>query len=166
MKTIYLIILHSLALEVFTQNTIKHDTWIQEKYIESIANKADTNSSDFYLYPIAGISKPFNDVGIMRVFSDEIKTISKPTIFNGKKVYELPQINSFLVGDYYTSKNIIDRNIVKGYVFKSKDKLVLQFAIKDKIIDEYYYVNHYKDYYFCDLWSALDILYEIKYKKK
>lgn len=155
-----------LALNLNGQKGGKYDVWISERYVSSIGIRNDSTPDNNYLNPIAGIKNPFGNLIIMPVASDEMSWKSKNNLFNGKKVIEVLQFRSFFSGADFEKNGIVERDKIKAYISKEKEKLILQIVYNAKIIDTIYFVNHYNDYYFRDLRKDLQHLYSIRHNHK
>lgn len=152
----------SLYSQVVKNN---ENVWIRESYVNSIDIKNDTLEQSQYLWPIIGFSKVFEKkLGVMRYGGDEIPCTVKIVGTGSGKQVNINLISGYL-NDYLISKGIHKTKSVVGTLKMKDEKLLFQIWNGKKLIEEFYYVDHYKDYYFMDLRKSYKYLYNLKHPK-
>lgn len=151
---------------VFSQTNINKQAWIRESYVKSLEISADTNSEYYYLSPILGFSNVFNKyVGIARFRGDELKGKGEVFKVDGKLMVKIRNIWGYIPDEYFLKKKIKYSKSIIGLLSVSNGKLLFQIKNGNELIEEFYYVDHYKDYYFKNIREAYSFLYSIKHNK-
>lgn len=164
MKLQFLILLIIISTGIISQNDIGKKCWIREDYVKSVHVKNDTLSEQIYLSPILGFSNVFNKkLGIMRFNGDEILNTVEIIKSNNTSKIKIKNIRGYLNDKYSIAKDIHNSKEVVGYLSVSGDKLLFQLWKGKILIDEFYYVDHYKDYWFKNLRQSYKYLYSIKH---
>jgi hypothetical protein len=169
MKKITLVIFVTFFFQKsYSQVISLNSAWIREDFINSIDKINDTIPCRNYTFPILGFSNIFKTkMGVMAYHSDEMQIPKSSYILINKSTIKINNyIGGFLTDKFLAENRAKNDKSLYGVLTLKNDKLLLQLTYKGKVFKEYYFINHYKNYFFSNLRESYTYLYSLKYPKK
>jgi hypothetical protein len=167
MKKIRLaIILLIICYKYYSQTNNNNSVWIREDFVYSVDISNDTLPIKYYTSPFIGFSGLFSKKMLIRAYHSDLMIIPKESyqIINKTTIKINNYLKGFLTDDFFEEYKVKFDKSFYGLMIIKNDRLILQLYSNKKVFKEFYFVNHYKDYYFKDLTASYKYLYKLKYK--